>query len=74
MASLDEASSDDEGLLASINIIPFVDIVLVLLVIFMLTSATIVKAQHQGGAAQGGQRRRQGRDDPEPSSTPRPAS
>ena len=35
---------DDEGLLASINIIPFVDIVLVLLVIFMLTSAAIVKA------------------------------
>ena len=30
--------------MASINIIPFVDIVLVLLVIFMLTSATIVKA------------------------------
>src|SRR5216110_3170503 len=35
---------EDEGLLASINIIPFVDIVLVLLVIFMLTSATIVRA------------------------------
>ena len=31
-------------MLASINIIPFVDIVLVLLVIFMLTSATIVRA------------------------------
>jgi biopolymer transport protein ExbD len=44
MASLEEAS-EDEGLLASINIIPFVDIVLVLLVIFMLTAATIVKAQ-----------------------------
>jgi biopolymer transport protein ExbD len=44
MATLDDASSDDEGLLASINIIPFVDIVLVLLVIFMLTAATIVKA------------------------------
>ena len=43
MAGLDEAA-DDEGPLASINIIPFVDIVLVLLVIFMLTSATIVKA------------------------------
>jgi biopolymer transport protein ExbD len=41
--SLDEAA-DDEGPLASINIIPFVDIVLVLLVIFMLTSATIVRA------------------------------
>jgi biopolymer transport protein ExbD len=44
MASLEDASGDDEGLLASINIIPFVDIVLVLLVIFMLTAATIVKA------------------------------
>ncbi|MEE4208778.1 MAG: biopolymer transporter ExbD [Parvularcula sp.] len=38
------SESEDEGPLASINIIPFVDIVLVLLVIFMLTSATIVKA------------------------------
>lgn len=36
--------SDDEGILASINVIPFVDIVLVLLVIFMLTSAAIVRA------------------------------
>jgi len=35
---------EEEGVLASINIIPFVDIVLVLLVIFMLTSAAIVKA------------------------------
>lgn len=43
MAKLDTLD-DDEGPLASINIIPFVDIVLVLLVIFMLTSATIVKA------------------------------
>ena len=44
MASkLDDVS--DDGPLASINIIPFVDIVLVLLVIFMLTAATIVKAQ-----------------------------
>ncbi|MDX2023560.1 MAG: biopolymer transporter ExbD [Deltaproteobacteria bacterium] len=43
MASLDDAG-DDDGPLASINIIPFVDIVLVLLVIFMLTSATIVRA------------------------------
>jgi biopolymer transport protein TolR len=43
-SSLDEAAADDEGVLASINIIPFVDIVLVLLVIFMLTSATIVRA------------------------------
>ncbi len=43
MAGLDNAA-DDEGPIASINIIPFVDIVLVLLVIFMLTSATIVRA------------------------------
>jgi biopolymer transport protein ExbD len=37
-------SSEDEGLLANINIIPFVDIVLVLLIIFMLTSIAIVRA------------------------------
>jgi biopolymer transport protein ExbD len=43
MAALEEGA-DDDGLLASINIIPFVDIVLVLLVIFMLTSATILRA------------------------------
>jgi biopolymer transport protein ExbD len=36
---------EDEGILASINVIPFVDIVLVLLVIFMLTSAAIMRAQ-----------------------------
>jgi biopolymer transport protein ExbD len=46
MASLAEFDEDDD-LLASINIIPFVDIVLVLLVIFMLTSATIVRASLQ---------------------------
>jgi biopolymer transport protein ExbD len=44
MARLDNPARSDEGLLASINIVPFVDIVLVLLVIFMLTSAAIVKA------------------------------
>jgi len=44
VASLRDLDDDDEGPLASINIIPFVDIVLVLLVIFMLTSAAIVKA------------------------------
>jgi biopolymer transport protein ExbD len=38
-------TSEDEGILASINVIPFVDIVLVLLVIFMLTSAAIMRAQ-----------------------------
>jgi biopolymer transport protein ExbD len=43
MAALDDATEDD-SLLASINIIPFVDIVLVLLIIFMLTSATIVRS------------------------------
>jgi biopolymer transport protein TolR len=43
MASLDD-TADDDGPIASINIIPFVDIVLVLLVIFMLTSATIIRA------------------------------
>jgi biopolymer transport protein ExbD len=42
MAKLEDVN--DDGPLASINIIPFVDIVLVLLVIFMLTSATIVRA------------------------------
>src|SRR3954468_24330624 len=44
MGALNDAAGDDDGPLASINIIPFVDIVLVLLVIFMLTSATIVRA------------------------------
>lgn len=43
MANLDLAA-DDDGPIAAINIIPFVDISLVLLVIFMLTSATIVRA------------------------------
>ncbi len=43
MANLNDVLEDD-GPIASINIIPFVDIVLVLLVIFMLTSATIVRA------------------------------
>jgi len=43
MASLDNAN-DDEGPIASINIVPFVDIVLVLLIVFMVTSSAIVKA------------------------------
>jgi biopolymer transport protein ExbD len=38
------SNGEDEGPLASINIIPFVDIVLVLLIIFMLTSIAIVRA------------------------------
>lgn len=44
MAALERAASQDDGPIASINIIPFVDIVLVLLVIFILTSAAIVRA------------------------------
>ncbi len=44
MGRLRDAALADEGPLASINIIPFVDIVLVLLVIFMLTSVAIVRA------------------------------
>jgi biopolymer transport protein ExbD len=43
MGALNQAG-DDDGPMASINIVPFVDIVLVLLVVFMLTSAAIVKA------------------------------
>jgi biopolymer transport protein ExbD len=39
-----QASQEDDGILSTINVIPFVDIVLVLLIIFMLTSAVIMKA------------------------------
>lgn len=42
MAAMNQ--NDDEDVIGSINIIPFVDIVLVLLVIFMVTSTVIVKA------------------------------
>ena len=35
---------DDEDVIADINIVPFVDIVLVLLIIFMITSSAIVRA------------------------------
>ncbi len=35
---------EEEGMIASINIVPFVDIVLVLLIVFMLTSSAIVRA------------------------------
>ncbi len=42
MAMLDQR--DDEEVISTINIIPFVDIVLVLLIIFMVTSTAIVKA------------------------------
>jgi len=44
MAAVKNGNGEDEGLLANINIIPFVDIVLVLLIIFMLTSIAIVRA------------------------------
>ena len=35
---------EDDEVIASINIVPFVDIVLVLLIIFMITSSAIAKA------------------------------
>ncbi len=44
MGALEKVASQDDGPIASINIIPFVDIVLVLLVIFIVTSAAIVRA------------------------------
>jgi biopolymer transport protein ExbD len=44
MAAVQNGNGEDEGPLANINIIPFVDIVLVLLIIFMLTSIAIVRA------------------------------
>ena len=44
MAAARNGNGEDEGPLANINIIPFVDIVLVLLIIFMLTSIAIVRA------------------------------
>ncbi len=58
MAAQVELTSDDEPI-ATINIIPFVDIVLVLLIIFMVTSTAIIKASFEvnlpraasGGAA-----------------------
>lgn len=43
MAGLDTNSSDDSGLMSSINITPFVDVVLVLLVIFMVTAPMLMK-------------------------------
>jgi biopolymer transport protein TolR len=44
MGALEKVASQDDGPIASINVIPFVDIVLVLLVIFIVTSAAIVRA------------------------------
>src|SRR5688572_29521005 len=58
MGRMRGAAAVDDGPIASINIIPFVDIVLVLLVIFMLTSAAIVRATMKVDlpkAASGGQ-------------------
>ena len=45
MAAFETKKDDD--VIASINIIPFVDIVLVLLIIFMVTSTAIVRAAIQ---------------------------
>lgn len=42
MAGLDN-SSEESGLMSAINITPFVDVVLVLLVIFMITAPMLVK-------------------------------
>jgi biopolymer transport protein ExbD len=39
-----DLSPEDEDVISNINIVPFVDIVLVLLIIFMLTSTAIVRA------------------------------
>jgi len=39
------ASSEDEELITGINVTPLVDIVLVLLIIFIVTASSIVKAQ-----------------------------
>ena len=44
MASPLKTNGNDDGMIASINIIPFVDIVFVPLIIFMVTSTAIVKA------------------------------
>jgi biopolymer transport protein ExbD len=43
LTGLGEAAADD-GPIATVNIIPFVDIVLVLLTVFMLTSSAIARA------------------------------
>ena len=42
MAAIEQGNNDE--VISSINIIPFVDIVLVLLIIFMVTSTAIVRA------------------------------
>ncbi len=43
MAGMEPSSNDDQALMASINVTPFVDVVLVLLVIFMVTAPIIAK-------------------------------
>jgi biopolymer transport protein ExbD len=43
MAGMDLSQGEDSGLMSSINITPFVDVVLVLLVIFMITAPMLVK-------------------------------
>jgi biopolymer transport protein ExbD len=56
MAGLQKGDGDD--IIAEINVTPFVDVVLVLLIIFMVTSAAIVKAAIEVDlpkAASGGQ-------------------
>jgi biopolymer transport protein ExbD len=47
MSALAKVAAQEDGPIASINIIPFVDVVLVLLVIFIVTSAAIVRASLQ---------------------------
>ncbi|MBL7546077.1 MAG: biopolymer transporter ExbD [Bdellovibrionaceae bacterium] len=42
-ASLPDNNGEDSGIISSINITPFVDVVLVLLVIFMVTAPMLVK-------------------------------
>lgn len=41
--SVPESNSEESGIISSINITPFVDVVLVLLVIFMVTAPMLVK-------------------------------
>lgn len=43
MAGIPTESSEESGIISSINITPFVDVVLVLLVIFMVTAPMLVK-------------------------------
>jgi biopolymer transport protein ExbD len=43
MAGLELSQDEESGLMSSINITPFVDVVLVLLVIFMITAPMLVK-------------------------------